>query len=147
MAYLRPEQNHIRDKNLLLYHLARGNHTEVIEVFESAIAENARDPDRCAPMYICAAASAHELGLYKEARRHYENAELTIAFHADRFVFATYIAWLLALTRHWGWDGEATRWTETIKALDCPSNTRECLFRRSRVLQMTSGAGRTVAFA
>ena len=147
VAYLRPEQARIRDKILAFYHLARGNHIEALEVFESAIVESARTPDRCAPLYICAAASAHELGLFKEARRHYENAELTLAFHDDRFVFAICITWLLALSRHWGWDGEATRWTETIQALDCPSNTRDCLFERSRALQETTGAGRAIAFA
>lgn len=136
----------VRDKCLGMYYLVRGRHADALQVFENAIAGATRVPDRCIPSYICAAACAHELGLHKEARRHYENAELTMAFYNDRFVFATCLTWLLALCRSWGWDGEARRWADTIQAIDCPETTRDYLFQRARVLQRTSQVG-TVAFA
>lgn len=141
------ECSRIRDKCLGMYHLVRGSHSEALDVFERAIAESSKVPDRCIPSYICAAAAAHELGLHKQSRRHYENAELTMAFYNDRFIFATFLTWLLALCRHWGWHGEVARWVETINVLQCPEPTRESLFRRARALQRTSKLGEPVVFA
>lgn len=135
-----------RDKNVGFYSLVRGEYQSALDMFEAVIEATRNPPERSIGAYICAAAAAHELGFYKRARRHYENAELTICCHCNRILFCIFLSWLLALTTHWGWQNEAQRWTDTLEALECPESTRSCLFRRARLMEDISST-RTVLLA
>ncbi len=70
-----------------------------------------------------------------------------MAFHDDRLVFSLAVTWLVALCRHWGWDGEARRWTETLRVMECPEKTRACLFERARTLEAATQVRTAFAFA
>ena len=63
----------------------------VIDRDLNVIEANRRVPEGCIGSYICASAAAHELGLNRESRRHYENAELTMCCNCNRFVFCVYL--------------------------------------------------------
>lgn len=143
-----PEQAlRIREKVLGLWRMHRGLYQQALEGLENLIQRTRHTPERSLASYIMASAAAHELGLHKQSRRHYENAELTMAFHDDRLTFCQFLTYLLALCRHWGWEREAGRWEETIRVLDCPDSTRRALMERAALLESARRAGKVAAFA
>jgi hypothetical protein len=136
-----------RDKYVAFYNLLRGDYETAARGFQNVIEANRRFPERSIGAYICAAAAAHELGQYKESRRHYENAELTMCCNCNRLVFCQYLTWLVALCQHWGWEAERNRWTQTISVLDCPEATRSCLFERAHSMEDVCRGANALVFA
>jgi tetratricopeptide (TPR) repeat protein len=137
----------LRQRAQGLFCLARGRFGDALEAFQELIQENRNEVRYCSLAYVGAAAAAFELGSYKESRRHYENAELCMAFQPSRWVFSVFVSWLAGVCEHWGWDGEAKRWQETLNAIDCPAATRECLRRRSELLAKTVRSGACLVLA
>jgi hypothetical protein len=70
-----------------------------------------------------------------------------MAFSNDRIAFSLFLAWLVALCSHWGWNGETSRWMETIRVLECPESTRQYLFAYAERLSVRVKAGSGLVLA
>ena len=133
----------LQQKILAFHHVLRRRFGEAYELYEKLIQQARQNPEFGVVSYMGAAAVAHELGYFKEARQHYENGELCMSFSSDRLVTILYSAILKALCGHWGWENEATRWSNTIDVMSPNENTRRCMHERSRLINVNITSGVT----
>jgi hypothetical protein len=133
----------LRRKVLAFHHVLRGRFEEARDVYAELIKNARRSPEFGVVSYMGAAAVAHELGLFKEARQHYENGELCMSFSSDRLNTLLYSAILQALCKHWGWENESQRWSDTIDAIATKETTRLCMHEHSRLIYVGVANGLT----
>ena len=136
-----------REKVQAFHALARGDTERALSGFGRLIEVNRMAPQHSLAAYIGAAAVSYAMADYRQARLHYENVELCMAFSDSRLVFVQVLAWLLGMTMVWGWDGEASRWEQTISALEAPEETRALLRRRAQTITDTYARRESFVFA
>ena len=128
------------------HHIARGRFAESLELSQRTISQ-CDSPEQPTLAYVLAATACHELGLFKQSRRHYENVELCMAFYPDRIFFCMAIARLMSMSKYWGWEGEYQRWLQTLDAMDCPPETRDLMFQRFELLFGRCKSGKPLVLA
>ncbi len=126
------------------YHLLRGEFQTALEKYTSCLEKSNSDAEDSLFPYAGAAAAAHELGYLKEARRHYENLELSLSFTESRLMFYLLSSWLCALCHHWGWENESERWHKTMEVMECSENSKQLLAKRTVLLKDNCKAGQMI---
>ena len=116
---------------LLKLHL--GKWSESAEMYQSLIDGN-KDAGNLPSYYLGMAACQHNLGFEDEARRHLENAGLSVLAGGRTLNRLLSAAVLHAFYTRIGDREEAESWKEFLHHLDCPEATKDACLRRATII-------------